>query len=164
MRRFRALVLVCLGLAACGFQPMNAPRGGDGAPATAATAKVAVQPIPERRGQLLHTELTKRLRAGGRAPSTYFLDVSLDEKIEETSFRLDETATRRNITLIATYSLVDVRNDNVVLRGRARSINSANVLDQPYATSVAERDARERGSSDLAEKIFRDIASKLVGR
>jgi len=164
MRRAGAALLV-LGMCvtACGFRPVHG--GAEGGESAAATASVRVAPIPARTGQLVHRELTRRLRSDRPGSgSAYRLQVELDERLAETGFRADETATRRNITISASYELVDARNGRTVLRGRARSTNSANVLDQPYATDVAERDARQRGADDLAKKIFRDIASKLGAR
>ena len=150
-------------IAACGFQPVH--RQGPNGDGAAMTASVRVQPIPERVGQLVHRELSSRLRGGRSGDGTaYELAVDLEERIGETGFRADETATRRNITVTADYTLVDARSGETVLKGRAESTNSANILDQPYATAVASRDARQRGASDLAKKIFRDVASKLAAR
>ncbi len=163
MRRAGAAALVLLlSVTACGFRPVH---GTGEAGAARATASVQVAPIPERSGQLVHRELVRRLRGGRSASgSAYRLAVELDERLAETGFRADETATRRNITLSASYRLIDARDGQTVLRGRAQSTNSANVLDQPYATEVAERDARKRGANDLAKKIFRDVASELGAR
>lgn len=162
MRRAAATIMGLATLvAACGFQPVHQR----GAPDTAVTAGVRVAPIPERAGQLVHRELSRRLRSDRAGRGTrYRLAVELDERVAETGFRADETATRRNVTVMASYTLVDARTGDTVLRGRAESTTSANILDQPYATEVAERDARQRGANDLAKKIFRDIASKLGAR
>lgn len=152
-------VFLAVAAAGCGFRPVNAPGTDTGA---SPVAKVRVQPIPNRIGQVLHTELTRRFDAG--AAAAYYLAVDLSEQIGETGFRADETATRRNIQLTAGYRLIDARTGKPVLEGEVRSTNSANILDQPFATKVAERDARLRGTDDLAAKIFRDVASKLAAR
>lgn len=155
-----ALALI-LGTAGCGFQPVH---GTGETAATPPTKSVRVAPIPERTGQLVHRELVRRLHGDAAGSgSNYRLAVELDERVAETGFRADETATRRNITLSASYRLIQAGTGETVLRGLARSTNSANVLDQPYATTVAERDARQRGANDIARKISRDIASKLGG-
>jgi len=162
-RATAAAIGVSILLAACGFQPIHRQAAGDDG--ASITASVRVQPIPERMGQLVHRELSNRLRSGPSGGGTaYRLAVNLDERVAETGFRADETATRRNITMTADYTLVDARDGETVLKGRAESTNSANILDQPYATDVAARDARQRGATDLAKKIFRDVASKLAAR
>jgi len=157
-------VALCLVLAACGFQPMHAPTSTiTGAASASPTASVAVAPIPNRLGQVLRGELAGRLDPEGRqAASTYRLDVSLDESVRETGFRLDETATRRNIRLTARYRLLRQDSQETVLQGEVQTTNSANILDQPYATEVSERDARERGARDLAAKIARHVSSVLT--
>jgi len=160
MRAVLGVALLTL-LAGCGFQPVHAPDTADGAQAVG--ARVQVQPIPERLGQLVRNELIQRFSNGGApdAPA-YLLRVALRENVRETSFREDETATRRNIRLRADYELRDAATGEVVLRGRTRATNSANILDQPYATEVSERDARARGAADLADSIARDVNSRLV--
>lgn len=177
--RFRArrpalagLVGALLALAGCGFQPVHAPApdaGQDAGQGTAAgavsgeAAAVRVRPIPNRIGQILHTALSGRLMPDGtRAAARYNLAVTLDESERETGFRLDETATRRNFRLAARYRLTQPETGRILLQGRVQTTNSANILDQPYATEIAERDARERGARDLAAKIARDVSSALT--
>lgn len=162
MRSLAVLALVAV-LAACGFQPVNAPsRPEAGAAAVPPGAQVRVQPIPDRLGQLLRNKLVQRLSpAGGEGKPTYLLSVGLREDIFDTTFRQDETATRRNLRLRAEYRLSRANSGEVVLRGRARSTNSANILDAPYATEVSERAARERGADDLAREIALHVASHI---
>ncbi|RDD63558.1 hypothetical protein DRB17_03725 [Ferruginivarius sediminum] len=161
----RNLVLFCLLiLAGCGFQPVYS-GGQTGDTTHAKAASVRVQPARDRIGQLVHNALVARLNPGGqpRDPA-YLLSLQIEEDVRETGFRKDETSTRANLEVEALYMLVDAATRQVVSRGRARSINSANTLDQPYATTVAERDARERGANDIAQQIARDIMSQLAAR
>ncbi len=151
-------------LAGCGFTPVHAPPAGN-AEAVAverAANQVRIQPIPERIGQMVHNNLQTHLNPKGqpRQPK-YLLTVALEEIVRETGFRKDETATRANLELSANYQLVSAEDGEVVMRGRIRSINSANILEQPYATTVGERDARERGAEDVAARIAQDVASRL---
>ncbi|SDG19489.1 LPS-assembly lipoprotein [Limimonas halophila] len=158
--RIAALVICTLVAAGCGFRPANAPQpSGDGA---GAPASVRVQPIPERVGQLLRAELVNRLHAGAepRDPA-FLLDVSVDERITQTGFRRDESETRRNIRLTASYVLRRADTRETVLKGDTEVTTSTNVLDQPYATRVMRRDARARGARGIAERIARDVTSKL---
>lgn len=166
MIRGLVLVLAVFLVAACGFRPVNAPNPGADAEANAVNAaesgQVRVARIPDRVGQLVHNGLSARLNPEGYPyEPRYVLSVSLDEQIRETGFRLDETATRANLEIDARYELRDAETGERLMRGRMNSINSANILDQPYATTVVERDARERGAEDVAEKIARDIRSWL---
>jgi len=158
--RIAALVVCAVLTAACGFRPAGAPGGAESG--ESAAASVRVQPIPERVGQLLRSELVDRLSpdAEPRDPA-YLLAVSVDERINETGFRRDESETRRNIRLTATYVLRRADTRETVLKGDTELTTSTNVLDQPYATRVMSRDARARGARGLAERIARDVASKL---
>lgn len=151
-------------LAGCGFTPVHAPsaESGEALSGERIGSLVRIQPIPNRVGQLVHNDLQLHLNPNGqpREPK-YLLSVGLEEIIRETGFRKDETATRANLELSATYQLVAAEDGTVVTRGRIRSINSANILEQPYASIVGERDARERGAQDVAARIAQDVASRL---
>lgn len=169
MIRSLALISALLLLAGCGFRPMDASEPGPAAQADPAgiiaADEVRVARIPDRLGQLVHNALTARLNPNGPPDEpAYELSVKVRETIRETGFRLDETATRANLELDARYELLDLETGARLIHGRMNSINSANILDEPYATVVVERDARERGAEDLAEKIARDIASWLRTR
>lgn len=162
--RWGALLSVLLLVSACGFQPMLAGGQRGGTPHAAAQS-VRIQPVPDRMGQLVHNALVERLNPGGqpRDPA-YLLEISINEKTRKTGFRKDETATRANLELDASYVLRKAGSQQVVGQGRARSINSANILNEPYGTTVAERDARERGAADIASQIARDVMSQLAIR
>lgn len=160
------VVAFALLFAGCGFAPVHAPTAQNGGPGAAAedtgTHQVRIQPIPERIGQLVHNGLQAKLNPDGQPlDPKYVLAVGIQEEVRETGFRKDETATRANLEVSATYRLVSVEDGTEVMRGRIRSINSANILDQPYATRVSERDARERGAEDVAARIAQDVASRL---
>lgn len=159
-----AILSTLLLVAGCGFQPMHA-GGQQGGTTYAEAHGIRVQPLRDRVGQLVHTALVERLNPQGqpRDPA-YLLEVSISERTRKTGFRKDETATRANLELGANYVLREAESQQVVGQGSARSINSANILDQPYGTTVAQRDARERGAADIAGQIARDVMSQLATR
>lgn len=117
-------------------------------------AAVRIAPLPDRIGQQMHNFLRDRLNPSGqpRDPA-YVLSVSLSEAIEELGVRKDETATRANLTVFATYQLNDAASGKELLKGRNSSINSYNILDNQFATIFSERDARERGLRELSDAI-----------
>lgn len=155
--RIAGLIICALVAVGCGFRPAGAPG-----PDRGDAASVRVQPIPERVGQLVRTQLVDRLSPGAepRDP-VYVLEVALDERIDETGFRRDESETRRNLRLSADYVLRRADTRDTVLKGSTELTTSSNVLDQPYATRVMTRDARARGARGIAKRIARDVTSKL---
>ena len=161
MWSFRAGVLAAtLLVAACGFRPLHAPQGGAQA---AALAEIAVAPIPDRLGQVLHNHLLDRLSPGG-APSKpkYLANVSLSVGKEGLAIARDESATRYNVTLTAEYSLLLVATGESVLNGQARSIATYNVVTSDYATLVAERDAELGAAREISDELKTRIAVFLA--
>jgi LPS-assembly lipoprotein len=147
------LLGLCLLLAACGFQPLYG-RGGDGPTTTEEMAATRILPMPDRVGQIMHNMLRDRLNPRGqpRAPA-YLLRVSLGEVKEELGVRKDETATRANLTLSASFSLHEAATDKVLFSGFVTSINSYNILENQFATIFSESDARERALRELSDDI-----------
>ncbi len=148
-----------LALPGCGFQPLYARSETTGASTVDRLASVRVDPLSGRVGQLLHNFLRDRLNPQGQpAKPAYFLEVSLSESTEELAIRRDETATRVNLKLFATYVLKQAGEQSELFRGRSQTINSYNILQSQFATQVSEDDARKRGLRELSEDIKAQLA------
>jgi LPS-assembly lipoprotein len=149
-----------LALGACGFQPMYASQApaGSGQIAPEVPNSVAIAPIPERIGQQLHNALRDRLNPQGqpRDPA-YRLKVSIGSVSEPSTLRNDGTATRRNFRLKANWQLDDYARRTRLFRSTATVTASYNVVDQPYATVAAFRDAQARA----VDQVARDIAARV---
>jgi LPS-assembly lipoprotein len=144
-------------LAGCGFQPLYAERNGTSA--ADQLAAIRIEPLPDRSGQVLYTALRDGLNPLGRPASPDdLLRVQLQESAEELAFRTDETATRVNLTLTATFSLIPAAGKEPVFKGVSRTTTSYNVLTSPYATLTSSEDARARALDDIA----REIRSRLA--
>lgn len=157
-RHLGALVVVTVGLAGCGFAPLHGERGRAGTTATD-LAYVSVAPIPERSGQLVRNALLELLRKSGPQGRPVFrLDVQLAEAREGLAFSRDDSVTRYNLRMNASYQLVDERSGDSVLKGRTRAIAAYNVVRSDYANLIAERDARERAARVVAEDIRTRLA------
>src|SRR3990170_2516398 len=138
---------------ACGFHPLYGGGEGVGAVRTELAA-IRIRPIADRTGQLLYDELRDRLNPGGQpAAPRYVLAVELQEASESLALRGDQTATRTNLTLNASYTLTDAATDAVVTRGKSRSTISFDILRSEFATLASASDARARGVGDLADDI-----------
>ena len=151
--RFCALVLLA-GLTACGFRPLYGPQGGYDA-SLAELASVRVLPIPDRIGQVLHNSLLDRLTPGG-APLNprYRLGVSMVKQKEGLAFEKDESVTRINLTLSATYQLTKIATGNIVTAGSARSVAAFSVVRSEFANISAEADAERRAARAVGEDIW----------
>lgn len=155
--RRRALRLLGAGglaalAAACGFQPLYAPRGRGTARAELAQIQV---PLPGTRvAQLLYRPLVDRLNPTGIAvEKLYRLDLALSETESGVLITRGDTITRINLTLNAGFNLVELKTGESLFTGTAKSVASYNVLTSDYANLTGYADARARAAQELAEQI-----------
>ena len=148
-------VLICLGLAGCGFEPLYG-RNDDGAAVTDDLAAIRIVPISDRTGQQLHNLLRDRLNPLGQpSAAAYSLSVTVVEQKRDLGIRRDATASRANLTVSATFELRDASNQKVLFRGTTVSTNSYDILalEQQFSTVTSEGDARERGLQEISNSV-----------
>jgi len=155
IRRF-APILTLLLLTSCGLHPLYG--GGTDSPAAAALRSVQVAPIPGQPGWLVRSKLVDRLGAAGEGPTTYRLDVTLDDNITSFGLRRDQAATQERRTLRARYQLVNMSNGMVVLDATAGSDASVDIVSSEYATIAAEQTALEQLADEVADQIVARLA------
>ena len=157
----RGLLLGIPLLASCGFQPLYAEHGD--VAAADQLAAVRIEPLPDRSGQVLYNALRDGLNPLGRPASPdYLLRCRLEEVSEELALRTDETATRVNLTLTATFALLPIEGKEPVFQGVSRTTTAYNGLTSPYATLTSSEDARSRALDDLAREIRQRLAIFLT--
>jgi len=142
------------GLAGCGFQPLYGSKGAGDPSVAGDLAAVRVDPLSERVGQQLHNFLRDRLNPNGQPVSpSYRLRVALVESKTELGVQRDETASRANLRMDADFTLLDAAGEQRLFQGRSSSTTSYDILRNPFATTVSEEDARERGLREVADDI-----------
>ena len=165
-----ASLLLALALAGCGFQPVY--KGGDRGVTVPQMAAISVAPIDDRLGwtralsesadrlgQVVRNHLLDLLTPrGAPARPLYRLEVKLRETKDGLALEQDESVTRFNLTLHATFEMNDLRTDQMMLEGSTRAIAAYNVVRSDYANLIAERDARSRSSQEVAQEIKTRIA------
>jgi LPS-assembly lipoprotein len=145
-------------LAGCGFHPMYAPSANGGP----AIGPVVVDQIDTKAGHLVKAELEKLLqveRNAGGAPQR--LKVSVSESSAGLGFRVDESASRSDLLVSASYALY-AADGKEVLRGAASAGASYDIPNSAYGEIAAQDDARERAAENVAEKLRADIAVRLA--
>jgi LPS-assembly lipoprotein len=154
-----------LALPGCGFQPLYGVSGSGQSSTTDDLAAVRVLPLSDRIGQQFHNLLIDRLNPKGqsRRPD-YALEVKLTKTINKVAIRKDETASRANMILRASFILRDQATTEALLRGDLRSINSYNILDSQFPTYVSEADSVERGLRELSDDLRVRLAVYFSGR
>lgn len=128
-------------------------------------ARVKIGIIPDRVGQQLHNYLLDRINRKGRPEKpVYLLSVEVNiEKVRQ-AFQADETATRTKLVFTASFKLEEIATEKVLLKNRARSVNSFNIVTSAISTRSAELDAIDRAARDVSEEIRSLLALYFQGR
>lgn len=148
-------------LGGCGFQPLYAPSAL-GAQGTA-IGPVFVDEVPGKSGFALQAELDRLFSAERGKGAARRLAITMNETISGLGFRVDESASRSDLTLTASYVFYDP-DGTEAFRGQARSVASYDVPNGAFGEISAQDDARERAAEQLAERIRTDISLRLASR
>jgi LPS-assembly lipoprotein len=153
--------LALFGLAACGFRPLYGERGVQ-ALSSEELAAVQIDLIRDREGQMLRNELLDRFQAAGSAVKPlYGLSINLQISRAALGIQTDQTATRVNLTMTASYVVRDVATGTVMFTGQGRTIDSFDILDSDFASTSSEADAIRRAVYDLSEQITTRVSIAL---
>ncbi len=169
------LALASAGLTAGCFQPLYGTASGVGGntSVTSALASVDVQQIdapngtPEARlGNEIRNHLIFGI-TGGSAPASPAYRLKINISGSNQRIIVDTTTARPDMEIYgidATYSLIELATNKIVLTGRASSRASYDIpgQQQRYARQRGERDAQNRSSSIIAEQIKTRLASYFV--
>ncbi|WP_299147139.1 LPS assembly lipoprotein LptE [uncultured Tateyamaria sp.] len=139
--------LLCLTLAACGFEPVYGPNGSG----TALQNRVQIDPPNDREGFLLVQRLEERLgRAGDPA---YRLAVSLSAALQSRAIDPDGDVRRFHLIGGANYTLTDTGTGAVIRSDRVNNFVGYSATGTNVATVAAQRDATQRLMTILADQI-----------
>lgn len=145
------VIALCLLVAACGFKPVYGKQEDSTAPKL---ASVVIKDIPNRDGQVLKYKLLDLLQPQGVGASPeYELIVKLDTDIAEMGIQEDLRVTRYDIIKNAKYQLISLENNKEVDSGSIRIKSSYNRTVSEFSTFVAQEDADEKASLELAQEI-----------
>ena len=142
----------------CGFQP--AFKKGTESIIESEMRFLEISPIKDRIGQKLRNHLVQEITPLGRArPSKYRLIITLSETKQNLAIKKSEIATRANLQFVAKYDVISKSSGALLTHGSSRITTSFNILNQSFATMVAEKNARDRA----VREISADIGLKIAG-
>jgi LPS-assembly lipoprotein len=152
-RRLGALLLAALpALAGCNLRPVYGPQAR--AELVPQLAAIGVADLGGSRGQHFRNYLIDELNPSGTVVAPrYDLAVQLLEEQTDLAIQLDDTATRRNLTLGAVFTLTRKSDAQVIYSSATRRVVSFNVNRDPFATMIAEQDAQRRAAREVARQI-----------
>jgi len=158
------IVVLLLCLCACGFTPMyGSSTGTQNISAAYGLDTIDIALIPDASGVYLRNALIDRFYQSGYPSSPrYRLVIStINETKRDLDITIESEATRKQILLTTTLSLIDLSTDQTVLSRSLKAITSYNVLGTQFATRISEADAREAALTDLARQVETQIALYL---
>ena len=150
----RAVILgltasLALGLSACGFTPLYGESALGGATVGAELSRIAVQTPDSRLGFSLKTALEDQLGWDRSASPDYTLTTKLEQERLPLGRRVDDTASRFQLTLTVDWVVT-------------ATVTYA-AVDQAYGSIAAQTDAEARLTAEAARLIRLDIARRLAG-
>lgn len=150
-------LLLCL--SACGFRPLY--TSDISSQNIAYPIKIAT--IKDREGQILRNYLIDFLTPQGTPDKPlYILEVELTTGIRSVGIKKDETTSRKEAVLTASFKLKDSKTNKVLLTHSTKAINSFEVLSKVYYSDVvAEEYAKKEAARLLAEKIVLILTAHL---
>lgn len=144
-------------LAACGFQPMYAPAGG-----AQAIGPVEVRQIDGKAGHVLKRELDRILAVENTGAEPMILEITLSEQVAQLGIRVDESATRAELRLIANYVLTPPPDRGRALRGSVFTVVNYDIPEAAFGEIAAQDDARERAAETMAQRFRGELALRVA--
>lgn len=166
MWSYRGVVVLLLMtvLAGCGFRPMY---GGTGSSTDVPDefSAIKIDLVADRTGQLLRNHLLDLLTPRGQpAKPLYVLKVTLQERKSEIAVKSTGLATRANVSVRARFTLVGIRNGELLTNGSARAFSSYNLTDSEFSNLTAENDTVSRATQVIATDIRARLGAYFSGR
>ena len=153
---FGVLALVAsLGLAGCGFTPLYA----QGAAGTS-LSRISVTTQDDRLGYRVREQLEDALGRDGSQAPLYRLETSVEHSRRPLGRRIDDTATRYELTVRGAWTLIPL-NGGDPITGTETVTTTYAAADQPYAAIAAQQDGEERAAAELARQIRLDLMRAL---
>lgn len=154
-RALVCLMVLALGPAGCGFQPIYAkPRTAESSAMATQLASIRVSGIEDRLGQQVRNNLVESLSPRGEpARPLYTLKVELSQSSGGFASSKDGNATIERLTVRAVYILSEQTSGQQVYSGQARSFTSFRYIGPRYASTAAERDSEISAASEIAASI-----------
>lgn len=147
-----AHALLATAVAACGFEPMYAPRGETNP--LDELAAIRIEPARNRIEQLLRNDLLERLTPFGEpANPRYRLAFDVRQSSDALAIQPDTTITRFNLRIDVAFTLIDAETGAALYRGRTRAVGSYNAVRSDFATLAAEQDTARRTVREASEEV-----------
>lgn len=155
MKTVVVALVAALGLAGCGFTPLYGDAG-----AGSSLSRIAVTTQDDRLGYRVREQLEDALGRDGSQPPLWRLETTIEQSRRPLGRRIDDTATRYELTMRGRWTLTPVSGGTPVT-GVETVTTTYGAADQPYAAIAAQQDGEERAAAELARLIRLDLLRTL---
>ena len=143
-------------VSACGFKPIY----GDGGAVGSSLSRIAVTTQDDRLGYRVREQLEDALGRNGAVAPLYRLETAIEQSRRPLGRRIDDTATRYELTVRGAWTLTPL-NGGAPVTGIETVTTTYAAADQPYAAIAAQQDGEERAAAELARLIRLDLMRTL---
>ena len=157
-RSLSALAAGALLLAGCGFTPLYGDPGG-----SPLLSRISVTTQDDRLGYRLREQLEDALGWNRNAAPLYRLEMTVQQNRRPLGRRIDDTATRYELTVRGAWTLTPV-SGGAPLTGTEAVTTTYAAADQPYAAIASQQDGEDRVVAELARLIRVDLLRALSGQ
>jgi LPS-assembly lipoprotein len=155
MKKFPAFLVAAFLISACGFRPLYGNINTLAGDSTSLDNITIDQVVPNSESGLnLKNALIDRFyHHGYPANPQYVLKITLIEAARNIIIQKDDTTTRSQLVMNATYEMDNRETRQMVDHGVIRAVGAYNVLESQYTTLVTQDSARQAAIRELADKI-----------
>lgn len=141
----------------CGFSPLYVQQEKNG---ITKTEQILVSPIAEYNGYVLKQGLEDAFNPQKKhVAKKYILNVSLKNPVlSSQSIQGDNFASRKKVTLAASYQLIDKETKKVLLSSSTKAYGAYNVFYEPYTTYQSEK----KQVDNLVQILITNISTRVV--
>lgn len=158
MRRLALAAVALVGLAGCGFTPLYGETAVGGS-----LSRIAVTTQDDRLGYRVREQLEDALGRDGAQAPLWRLETTLEQSRRPLGRRIDDTATRYELTVRGAWTLTPT-NGGPAVTGVETVTTTYAAADQPFAAIAAQQDGEERAAAELARLIRLDLMRALSAR
>jgi LPS-assembly lipoprotein len=155
MRTLAIAIVSLMGLAGCGFTPIYGDAG-----VGSSLSRIAVTTQDDRLGYRVREHLEDALGRDGAQAPLWRLETALEQSRRPLGRRIDDTATRYELTVRGTWTLTPA-GGGPSLTGLRIVTTTYAASDQPFAAIAAQQDGEERAAAELARLIRLDLMRAL---
>jgi LPS-assembly lipoprotein len=158
MRRLALAAVALVGLSGCGFTPLYGETAVGGS-----LSRIAVTTQDDRLGYRVREQLEDALGRDGAQAPLWRLETTLEQSRRPLGRRIDDTATRYELTVRGAWTLTPT-NGGPAVTGVETVTTTYAAADQPFAAIAAQQDGEERAAAELARLIRLDLMRALSAR